>query len=70
MKTKILTSVVFLTGLLLVPISTVLAQFVESSSSGGKAIPELPIGALSLLVAAGASVVIGSKILKKKKKKE
>ena len=68
MKTRILTSVLFLTGLLLVPISTALAQFVETN--GGGAIPELPLGALSLLVAAGASVLIGSKIIKKKKKKE
>jgi len=69
MKTRILTSVLFLTSLLLVPISTALAQTGEPQGGGG-VIPELPIGALSLLVAAGASVVLGSKILKKKKKKE
>jgi len=60
-------SFLILAGLLLVPITGVVAAL-DDQGRGEGVIPEFPVGVLSLLLAAGASIVVGSNIIRKKKK--
>lgn len=71
---KTLVAILLLVAFLVLPVCPAAAQLVAPPGGGGGEdvghAPELPIGALSLLVAVGAGAVIGGKFLKKKKKKD
>jgi hypothetical protein len=72
MRTKMILAVLLVAALLVLPVCSATAQLVQPPppSDGGDTghAPELPIGALSLLVAVGAGAIIGGRFLKKKKK--
>lgn len=59
-----------LVAFVIAPAIPALAQLATPPGGGGQeaAVPELPIGTLSLLVAAGAGAIIGGKFFRKKKK--
>jgi hypothetical protein len=58
-----------LVTLLLAPAIPAIAQLVPPDGGGQEtAVPELPIGTLSLLIAVGAGAVISGKLFRKKKK--
>lgn len=77
-KCALILGCVFLLGLFNTPSSHAMSLFKHWKHGGNhykhcrqkppEKIPELPIGALGLLAAVSASVVIGNKLIKKKKK--